>query len=124
MKKRLSRIFVIAAAALMLAVSAFAADVDGTWTGSLATPNGDFPQIFKLKADGDKLTGTMAGPDGADIQISDGKVDGTTITFSVKLNFGGNEVILNYKGVVTAAQISFAGEAMGQTFEVIVKKGA
>jgi hypothetical protein len=28
---------------LLLAVSALAADIDGKWTGSISTPNGDFP---------------------------------------------------------------------------------
>ena len=123
MKKCLSRILIIAVSALMLAVSAFAADVDGTWTGTLATPNGDFPQVFKLKADGEKLTGTMAGLDGADVEIKEGKVAGPMVSFSVTLNFGGNEIILNDKGVVKGDEITFAGEAMGQSFEVVVKKG-
>jgi hypothetical protein len=44
-------------------VSAFAADVDGKWAGSVTTPNGDFPQAFTFKADGAKLlaTHTRAG---------------------------------------------------------------
>ncbi len=106
----------------MLTVSAFAAGADGTWTGTLATPNGDFAQVFKLKTDGDKLTGTMTGPDGTDIAISDGKIDGNNISFSVNLDFGGNSITLNYKGVVSEDQIVFAGDAMGQTFEVTCKK--
>ena len=122
MKKRISRFLTIAAATLILAVAAFAAPVDGTWTGSLATPNGDFPQVFKLKADGAKLTGTMAGLDGADIQITDGKIDGAKVSFSVKLSFSGNDIVLNYNGVVADDKITFAGEAMGQAFEVVVTK--
>ena len=54
---------------LLLTVSAFAADVDGKWTGTMATPMGDIPVGFTLKADGAKLTGTTMGPDGADVAI-------------------------------------------------------
>lgn len=122
MKKRLSRILTITAAALLLAVSAFAAPVDGTWNGSLSTPGGDFPQVFKLKADGAALTGTMTGPDGSDIAISDGKIEGALISFTVKLSFGGNDIVLSYKGVVAEDKITFAAEAMGQQFEVVVTK--
>jgi hypothetical protein len=124
MKRYFSKFLITVAGALLLTVSAFAAGADGTWTGTLATPNGDFAQVFKLKTDGDKLSGTMTGPDGSDIAISDGKVDGDKISFSVNLDFGGMTITLNYKGVVTADQISFDGEAMGQTFQVVVKKTA
>jgi hypothetical protein len=124
MKKYLSKFLVSTVGVLLLAVTAFAAPADGTWTGSLSTPNGDFAQVFKLKVDGEKLTGTMTGIDGSDVAIADGKVDGDKISFSVNLDFGGMTITLNYKGVVSADQIAFDGEAMGQTFQVVVKKTA
>ena len=37
---------------LLMAASAFAADIDGKWTGSMSTPGGDFEQAFTLKAEG------------------------------------------------------------------------
>jgi len=114
----------LAATTLLLAVSVFAAGPDGTWNGTLATPNGDFPQVFKLKADGAKLTGTMAGIDGADVAIADGKIDGNNISFSVTLDVGGNAIVLNYKGVVAGDQITFTIDAMGNTMDVTVKKAA
>ena len=70
-------------AALMMAFSAataFAADVTGTWTGSMVTPDGNSFQItFTFKQDGAKLTGTVAGPQGDPMEISDGKVDGEDV---------------------------------------------
>ena len=65
-------------------VSAFAADVDGKWTGSVSTPNGDFPQIFTFKADGATLTGSMTFMEGMDVPIADGKIDGENISFSFR----------------------------------------
>lgn len=111
-----------ALALLLTAVSVFAADVDGKWTGSVSTPGGDFPVNFAFKADGAKLTGTMEGMDGMNIAISDGKVDGANISFSVSLDFGGMPLVLNYKGVVATAEIKFTGDAMGMPFEFTVKK--
>ena len=116
------RFLAIAVASLMLAVSTFAADVDGKWSGSVSTPNGDFPQAFTLKADGATLTGSMTGMDGSAIPIKDGKVDGSNISFSVTLDFGGMMFTLNYKGVVAKDQISFKGDAMGMPFEFVVKR--
>lgn len=124
MKSVFSTFRLFAAALLLFTASAFAAPVDGTWTGTMATPNGDFQQIFKLKADGATLAGTMAGPDGTDIKIANGKVDGDTVSFSVTLNFNGNEIVLNYKGVIKEDQIAFDIDVMGNSLAVTVKKSA
>ena len=116
------KLFVLAVGLMLAAGSVFAADVDGKWSGSVSTPNGDFPQSFTFKADGAALTGTMAAPDGSTIPIKDGKVDGSNISFSVTLDFGGMMFVLNYKGVVDKEQIKLTGDAMGMPFELTVKK--
>jgi hypothetical protein len=107
---------------LAFACMASAADVDGKWSGSLSTPQGDFNMAFTFKADGATLTGSMLGMDGKDNPIKDGKIDGSNITFSVDLDFGGQSFTLNYKGVVSADEIKFDGEAAGQVFELVVKR--
>jgi opacity protein-like surface antigen len=113
-----------AAALLLLAVSAFAADVDGKWTGSVSTPNGDFPVSFNFMADGANLNGSMAGPDGGDIAIKDGKIDGANISFWLNIDMGGNALKLTYKGVVASDQIKMSGDAAGMPFEFVVKKAS
>lgn len=122
--KLFAKILAPAAALLLLACSAFAADVDGKWTGSVSTPNGDFPVSFSFMADGNKLNGTMAGPDGSDIMIKDGTIDGANISFWLSLDFGGNSMKLTYKGVVSSDQIKISGEAEGMPFEFVVKKAS
>jgi hypothetical protein len=116
------KFFAPVAALLLLAVSALAADVDGKWTGSVSTPNGDFPVTFNFKADGAALSGSMSGPDGGDIAIKDGKIDGAKISFWLSLDFGGNALKLTYTGVVAADQIKISGDADGMPFELVVKK--
>jgi hypothetical protein len=108
--------------ALLLAGSVFAADVDGKWSGTMSTPNGDVPVAFTFKADGATLNGTTAGPDGAEVKISDGKVDGDNITFTITFDFGGMPITLNYKGAVAKDQIKFNIEVAGMPFELIVKR--
>jgi hypothetical protein len=107
---------------LLLAVSAFAADVDGKWAGTMSTPMGDVPVGFTLKADGAKLTGTTMGPDGTDVAIMDGKVDGVNISFTVTFDFGGMPFMLVYKGVVSGGSIKFNIDVAGMPFELVVKK--
>jgi hypothetical protein len=109
---------------LLLAISAFAADVDGKWAGTMNTPMGDIPIGFTLKADGAKLSGSTTGPDGADIAIKDGKIDGANISFTVTFDFGGMPFMLAYKGVVSADSIKFNIDAAGMPLEVVVKKAA
>ena len=48
----------VALALVLLAASAFAADVDGKWTGAMNTRMGDVPVSFTFKADGANLTGS------------------------------------------------------------------
>src|SRR5215510_13261523 len=109
-------------ALLIITVTAYAADVDGTWTGTVQGPMGDFPVSFTFKADGAKLTGSTLGFDGSPVPIMDGKIDGNTITFTVTFDFGGMPFMLSYKGVVSADQIKMAGDAFGMPFEFLLKK--
>jgi len=69
------------------AVTARAADVTGTWSAEMKTPDGNsFPLTFTFKQDGDKLTGTVQGPQGDPIDISNGKVNGDSFSFDVSFN--------------------------------------
>ena len=118
MRKRLALVLGL----VLLAAPAFAADVDGKWTGSVETPMGAIPVGFTFKADGAVLTGTSQGPDGSEIPIKDGKVDGSKIAFSVSIDFGGMAIVLNYSGVVSPDKIAFTGDFMGMPFEFMVTK--
>jgi len=115
---------VCAALAMLIVVTAtaYAADVDGKWTGSIAGPAGDFQLVFTFKADGATLTGSTQGFDGAEVPIKNGKVDGNNISFSVTLDFGGMPLEINYKGVVSAQEIKMTSEFAGMPFEFVLKK--
>lgn len=86
MKRRMLCAFALAAMALT-AGAARAADVTGSWTAEMTTPDGNsFQLAFTFKQEGTKLTGTVQGPQGDPIDISNGKVDGNRISFDVLLN--------------------------------------
>ena len=116
------RVFASMLVLLFAGVTAYAADVDGTWAGTVQSPMGDLPVSFTFKADGAKLTGTTMGFDGADVPIQDGKIDGDKISFSVTFDFGGMPLMLSYNGVVSSDQIKIAGDAFGMPFEFVLKK--
>ncbi len=112
----------IALGILLIATTAFAADVDGKWTGTMATPNGDVPVNFTFQADGATLNGSTMGPDGMEIKIANGKVDGSNISFSLTFDFGGMPFTLSYKGVVAKDQINFTIDVLGMPMELVVKR--
>jgi hypothetical protein len=116
--------FAAAALLLVFAGVAFAADVDGKWTGTMTTPNGDVPVGFTFMADNDKLNGSTMGPDGAEVKISNGKIDGSNISFSITFDFGGMPITLNYKGVVAKDQIKFTIDVFGMPLELLVKRAS
>jgi len=116
------KLFAGVAMLLVLSTAGYAADVDGTWTGTVQGPQGDLNIVFKFKADGATLTGTTLGFDGAEVSIKDGKIDGNNISWTVTFDFGGMPFMISYKGVVSADQIKVAGDAFGMPFEFLLKK--
>jgi len=107
---------------MLVATLAWAADVDGKWSGSIETPMGPAAIEFVFKADGVALSGSTTGPDGAVVAFKGGKIEGSNISFTVNLDFGGMPVVLAYTGVVSPEKIDLKGDFMGMPFEFIVKK--
>ncbi len=117
------RYCVLVAGLLLAASFAFGADVDGKWTGSIQGMDGNPMTIgYTFKANGNALTGTTTGPDGKEIALKDGKIDGNNIAFTVLLDFGGQEMKMEYKGVVSPDQIKLTMDMMGQPMEILLKK--
>ena len=118
----MKKVHAIVVGLLLLAAPAFAADVDGKWTGTVSTPMGDVPVQYEFKADGTTLTGTSLGFDGGTVPIKNGKVDGNKISFTVTFDFGGMTTDISYTGVVSPTEIKISGDFMGMPFEYTVKK--
>jgi len=119
------RLGALTAGLLLIAGLAVAADVDGKWTGSIQAPDGNQMTLgFTFKADGAVLTGTHTGPDGRELAIKDGKIDGSNITFVIVVDFGGNEMKIDYKGVVAPEEIKLTMnmEMMPQPMEIVLKR--
>ncbi len=116
-----------AALFLILTGMCFAADIDGTWTGSMDMGGQSMPISYTFKAEGTTLTGSMPGMPGPDggaakpMPIKDGKIDGKNISFSVVFNMG-QEMKIDYKGVLEGETLKIKGEAMGNPFEFTLKK--
>lgn len=106
---------------LATATLAFAADVDGTWSGTLNVTGADMPVSWTFKADGNALTGSV-NQGGMQSPIKDGKIDGNHISFVLEVDFQGQQMSVDYTGEVSADQIKLTGSVSGQSFDYVVKK--
>jgi len=59
-----------------------------------------------------------------EVQISDGKISGSDISFVVKMEFGGNSVVMKYTGVISGNEIKMKSQREGgdRTTEFTLKK--
>ncbi len=125
---RLKMIIVALSALFLLAGTAYAENVTGTYLyemqmpggggGGGGGPQGPMKITYKLKADGSKLGGTVVNPMGGEDQILNGKVDGNKVSFAVKVQgMQGNDMEIKYEGSVEGdtltLKMSFAGGGGG-----------
>ncbi|HEY4324744.1 MAG TPA: hypothetical protein VGN20_12185 [Mucilaginibacter sp.] len=62
------------------------ADLNGKWTGTIKTPDGqDLPVTYNFKVDGNKLTGTAESPAGQ-VTVDNGTIDGNDFKFKVTVD--------------------------------------
>jgi hypothetical protein len=116
------KIKALAIGLMFAATTAWAADADGNWVGSLDTPGGAVEVAFQFKVDGTKLTGTTVGPDGTALELKQGKVEGNKLSFSMDVDFGGQVMTLNYTGVVESKEIKMNLDFMDQPMAFVLKK--
>jgi hypothetical protein len=121
--------WVVAIGVLGVATAARAADVAGTWTAEFDTQIGVQKYVYTFKVDGEKLSGVAnaerMGEKQAPVELTDGIVKGDQISFSEKLTFDGNELLLSYTGVVAGDEIKFTrkvGDFATETFVAKRKK--
>lgn len=108
----------------LFAALTLAADVTGTWKAQVPGRDGNAVETtFTFKVDGETLTGAVSNPMG-ETPISNGKISGDDLSFTVVMNFGGNEVKLLYKGKVSGNEIKFSSQREGsdRVREFVAKK--
>ena len=114
-------------AILVMALSTFAADINvtGDWTATAEGPNGPMTRTFKFKVDGTKLTGESVSSIVGKSAIDNGHIEGNTLTFTMHIEFNGNEMTSKYKGqIINKDKIIFKIEGLqgGEDFEWVAKR--
>ena len=121
---RIRSLVSILAVFVLLTVAYAASNVDGTWTGQRPGRDGNMtPVTFKFKAEGSTLTGSTTMRDN-DVPISDGKISGNEISFTVKMERGGNAMVTKYTGTISGGEMKLKGQREGsdRTMEFTLKK--
>jgi hypothetical protein len=107
----------------IFALTASAADISGSWKGTADAGNGPIERTFVFKVSGNTLTGETTSEMLGKSTITDGKVDGNNLSFTIKANFQGNDVVLTYKGTVSGDTMKLTSQFPdGPTIEWAVKK--
>jgi len=116
MKRRL--IWSIGSLAMLLCVTAVAADISGKWKAEFNTPDGtQRVNTFTFKVDAGKLTGTVAGTQD-ETPIQNGIINGDEISFTAERPFGK----FTYKGKVSGNEIKMKVQFNENSFEITAKR--
>lgn len=94
----------------LASLSAFAADVTGTWKAEFQTQRGLQNYTFNLKQEGAKVTGKASvDRDGEkrEVEFTDGKIEGDTVTFVELLKVQDREINITFTGKVADGEIKF-----------------
>ena len=121
MRLRILAVFVLT---LALVSVSFAQGINGTWKGQRPGRDGAMMDVtFKFVADGEKLSGTTTMRDN-EIPISDGKISGNDVSFVVKMEFGGNSVVMKYTGTLSTNEIKLkqTREGSDRVAEITLKR--
>jgi len=94
------RSFLIIALVLMSTLMVYAADIDGTWKGTMETPMGAMENTITLQADGDKLNGSVK-TDMFEAKIEKGTLNGNKVSFAITMDFG----TLTYEGTLAGDEL-------------------
>ncbi|MBZ5584986.1 MAG: hypothetical protein LAQ30_22805 [Acidobacteriia bacterium] len=113
-------VFAVCFALLVLSVTALAADISGTWTGTMAGRGGGegFTLTYVFKQDGAKLTGNVQGPGGEPLEIKDGKVEGNKMTFAISFEGPNGSMKISNEGTISekADEIKLVSKFEGGDF--------
>ena len=99
----------------------------GSWDVTVESPQGKNNAVLVIRKDGDKLSGAMKSPRG-ERPIESVTLAGNDISFAMKANVQGQDMVFTYKGKVESnsmkGDVDFGGLASGTWSAVPHKEGA
>jgi hypothetical protein len=112
----------IVAFVALVAFSAEAADVSGSWNAKIVTAAGQRDYTFVFRQNEGKVIGTIKSPDGV-ATISNGYINAKTITFTENVTAQGRRAVLDYTGeLVSDNEIRFKREGTAGPVEFVATR--
>jgi opacity protein-like surface antigen len=96
-----------------LSTAALAADITGSWSGTMSMGDNQFSLTYNFKQEGGTLTGSVVTPGGDTLPLSEGKVDGDKISFAVKTEMNGGAVKFVSSGTIKGEEITITTKSEG-----------
>jgi len=128
--KRALAVTLILVVALLIGTSSLAAqgaNIVGSWDITVESPQGKNTSLLTIKKEGDKLGGMIKGARG-ERPLDSVSLTGSDITFVMKANVQGQDMVFTYKGKVEKDSMKgdadFGGFATGTWSAVPHKEGA
>lgn len=104
------KIFITLLGVAIVSLSAFAADITGTWKAEFDTQRGLQKYTFTLKQEGASVTGKAVverNDEKRDVEFKEGKINGDRVTFVELLKIQDREINITFTGKVTDGEIRF-----------------
>jgi hypothetical protein len=119
-------ILLLPTVAFAFVLPARAADVTGKWRAEFDSQIGPQKYTFDLKAEAEKLTGKAyferMGQKG-EAELKEGRVSGNEIFFVETANVNGTDLRIEYKGKVTADEITFTRKVGDlASYQIVAKR--
>ena len=100
----------------LVALVCLAADLTGTYKGTVSFQDNKLDLTYSLKADGEKLTGSISSEYG-EIPLTDGKIAGTDFSYKIDIGQGPMESKGKFFGDSIVITSNFDGTEVKNTFK-------
>jgi hypothetical protein len=98
----------------------FAADLTGTFKGTISIQDNQLELTYKLKADGEKLSGSIFSSYG-EVPLIDGKISGTDFSYKIDIGNGPMEAKGKFYGDSIVITSNFSGQEIKNTFKRVAE---
>jgi negative regulator of sigma E activity len=116
---RIAPRLMIASLAVLVALSAAAADVTGDWTATVATATQSSEYTFTFRQVESRIVGTIRSQHGV-VAISNGYINFRTVTFDENVTVQGRRAVFEYTGeLVSETQMRFKRQVLGARSGVV-----
>ncbi len=97
-----------------------AADLTGTYKGSIDIQDRKLELTYKLKAEGEKLTGSITSEYG-ELPLLEGKITGADFTYKIDIGNGPREAKGKFMGDSIVITSNFGGTDVKNTFKRVAE---